>query len=628
VCGIAGIAGHDIAEPARVASMLAALQHRGPDDEGVAMFDDASLGVRRLSIIDLARGHQPMANEDTSIFAVQNGELYNFLELREELKRRGHVFTTESDTEVLPHAYEEFGDDFLSRLRGMFAVAIWDTRRRRLVLARDRFGKKPLVYAQIGRSIAFASEIQALLKLPIARDIDPSAIREYLQLGYIQAPRTGFAAIRKVRPGHALVFEDGAVRGERPYWQLSLAPKLDLTEDEAISEVRRTLEESVRLRMLSDVPLGAFLSGGLDSSSVVAFMAANSETPIKTFSIGFADRSFDELRYARLVAQRFATDHHEFTVEPSALEVLPMLVRHLGEPFADSSIVPSYYVARTARQHVTVALNGDGGDEVFGGYDRYRAAQAAGTFAQLPRPFRSLIALASRRLPRAAWTPSVVRRARRLGAVVDLPSDQRYLSFIAYFADTEEIVGERLAMTAAPRLDLSGDGEGSELERLMLFDVRTNLPGDLLVKMDIATMAVSLEARSPFLDHKLAELVAHLPTRLKFRGLGSKSLLRRAMRGTLPDEVLDRSKMGFGVPVGRWMRGPLRPLLEDTLLASPDRGLVKRDVVRRLVGEHVAGTADHGYRLWALLMLELWLQHVVNGPAADQDSRIDATVMS
>ena len=613
--GIAGVVGPDSqAGERQVRAMLGHLQHRGPDDEGVRSGSGAVLGARRLAIIDLVHGNQPMANEDGTIFAVQNGEIYNFQQLRTDLEQRGHVFKTENDTEVLPHAYEEYGDEFVSHLRGMFALALWDERKEKLLLARDRVGKKPLVYARTSAGIAFASEIQALLAIGVDRTVDETAIAQYLSLGYVPPPRTGFAAIRSLRPATFLTFSNGIVRDDNSYWRFAFEPKTEIAQPEALDRLRAELDEAVRVRLMSDVPLGAFLSGGLDSSTVVAFMAANSQT-VRTFAIGFPESDFSELKYARLVAERFSTQHQEFIVEPSALDVLPMLVRHLGSPFADSSIVPTYYVAKVARQHVTVALNGDGGDELFAGYDRYRLARLGSALDRVPRPALQATAKLLSLLPRAASVPKVIRRARRVGAVLGAPPDARYLALVGYFTAGDGSFGESVEDRARP-LDLFDEAirEGipaNDLDRVLAIDYRTYLPGDLLVKMDIATMAASLEGRSPLLDHQLIEFVAHLPVDLKFRSGQSKYLLRTLMKGTLPDEILGRSKMGFGIPVGRWMRGPLRPLVEDALLDMPERPVVDRTIARRLVVEHLSGRADHTPRLWALLMLELWFKYVV-----------------
>lgn len=605
-----------------VRSMLDALRHRGPDDEGVEAFGGATIGARRLAILDLARGHQPMLNETATVGCVQNGEIYNFIDLRKELRARGHRFATDNDTEVLPHAYEEWGLGLFARLRGMFAIAIWDEGQRRLVLARDRFGKKPLVYARFDGGIAFASEIQGLLALPyVSRGIDDAAIAEYLAFGYVPAPRTAFASIRKVEPGHLLVWDAGRLSTER-YWRLSFTPKSKIALEEATEELRRRLDESVRLRLISDVPLGALLSGGLDSSTVVAFMARNSDRPVKTFSIGFAERSHDELRYARAVARAFGTEHHEFVVDASDVNVLPLLARHLGEPFADSSIVPTYHVARITRQSVTVALNGDGGDELFAGYDRYKAAALARwTVDRWPKVVAAFVAAAASRSPVPARAPGSVERFRRFLSGGADGREARFLRWTGYFTGPlwESIAGERLRMCATDasintvRAAADTAGAADPMERYLAADSLVNLPGDLLVKMDIATMANSLEVRSPFLDHELAEFVATLPASYKLSGLTSKLLLRRALRDVLPPAILRRGKMGFVAPVGVWLRGPLRDMFTDLVLApeAGDRGYVAPAMAERLFRDHVSRRRDHTRWLWSLLMLELWFREVV-----------------
>src|SRR5437867_2463121 len=436
MCGIAGVVSGDpsVRSDRVVWRMLDSLAHRGPDDEGIESSSQATLGARRLAIIDLEGGHQPMANSRGDVIAIQNGEIYNFHELRHELEQGGHVFRTRSDTEVLPHAYDEWGLDFVSRLRGMFAIALWDEKQRRLVLARDRFGKKPLVYAHVEGALIFGSEIQAVLAHPlVSRTVDDSAIAAYLAFGYVPAPRTGFADIRKVAPSEVVVFQDGRL-SSRTYWELRYVPKLRITFAEAAAALRERIDEAVRLRLISDVPLGAFLSGGLDSSTVVAFMAKHSPSPVKTFSIGFKDQTYDELHYARLVATRFATEHHEFVVDASETDVLPMLVRHVGEPFADSSIVPTYQVARITRTLVTVALNGDGGDEIFGGYNHYRAAMVANRLAGLPPPLIAAWARMAGAIPLGNGGPRWVRLGVRFAQALAMRRAERYLRWIGHFS--------------------------------------------------------------------------------------------------------------------------------------------------------------------------------------------------
>lgn len=617
MCGIAGIVGQRWSDRnARVEAMLGLLAHRGPDDQGIHTADSATIGARRLAIIDVRTGHQPIANEDGTVVAVQNGEIYNFAELRADLERAGHRFRTDhSDTEVIPHLYEEYGTDFVSRLRGMFALALWDTARATLLLARDRMGKKPLFYSAHDGGIAFASELQALLSLPISRDIDEPAIGEYLRLGYINAPRTAFTKIRRIRPAHALVFSSERLIESR-YWRLSFTPKTQVrSEEEAIEGLRTRLAEAVRLRLISDVPLGVFLSGGIDSSAVVAFASAASTTPVRTFSVGFNEKAYSELRFARLVAERFGTDHHELIVDASASDAFPMLVRHVGEPFADSSLIPTYLVARAARAHVTVALNGDGGDELFAGYERYRAADIA---LRVPAPagVRSAVAWAADRFPVPAWMPAPVRRARRFARVLGLPHIDRYRSWVEYFGDGSPIPADPhrdgSSWAADALLEAAPD---DPIDSLLAIDSRTYLPGDLLVKMDIASMAASLEARSPFLDQEVVEYAARLPIGYKLRNGTSKYLLRRLLQPLLPTEVLSRGKQGFSIPADEWLRGPLRPLVTEMLLNGPRCPYVDVAAARTLVREHLDRRSQQSARVWALLTLELWYRMIVEKSA-------------
>lgn len=627
MCGIAGIISEDprLRDDGILRAMSGALRHRGPDEEGLGLSGPAALVARRLAIIDLAHGQQPMRNEAGDVLAIQNGEVYNYVELRRQLASLGHTFRTNSDTETLPHAYEEWGPGFVSRLHGMFAVAVWDARRERLILGRDRFGKKPLFYLSAPHLTVFASELQGLLAHPsVDRVPDPQSIDDYLTFGYVPAPRSAYVGIRKVEPAHTVVIERGQVSSER-YWRLSYAPKLDVSIDDAAERVRELINGAVRRRLMSDVPLGAFLSGGLDSSTVVAFMARYSDRPVKTFSIGFADARFDELRYARIAARTFGTDHHEFVVDAANTDVLPMLVRHLGEPFADSSIVPTYHVARITREHVTVVLNGDGGDELFAGYDRYKAAALArATVERIPDGMRRGVAALAQALPGRTFLPRPALRARRFLVALGLEPEERYLRWTGYFTGPlrELIAGDALRDRMDERADgplrdasaLTGATEPAEC--FMAADIGLGLPGDLLVKMDIATMACSLEARSPLLDHELAEYVARLPVGHKLSITRSKVLLRRAMRGVLPEEILRRGKMGFSAPVGEWLRGPLRDMFTDLVLA-PDarsRRFVALAGARSLYEEHTSGRADRTPWLWNLLMLELWWRECVDGP--------------
>jgi asparagine synthase (glutamine-hydrolysing) len=498
------------------------------------------------------------------------------------------------------------------------------------VLTRDRFGKKPLFYAQVGDTLIFGSELQAVTSHDlVGLDIDEEAIDEYLTFGYISAPRSAFAAVRKVPPGHTLVFRDCTATVER-YWRLRYEPKLQNSLPEAEAEIRRLVDKAVERRLISDVPLGAFLSGGLDSSTVVAYMAKHSTQPVKTFSVGFKDKTFDELEYARIVAKAFATDHHEFVVDAEHADMLPMLARHLGEPFADSSIIPTFQVAQLTRSFVTVALNGDGGDELFAGYDRYRAtAMANAVTSRLPSLVVSGLANAADALPLPARLPRVIHRVRRFASALGESADERYLRWGGYFFGKSRalILGERLRRfdvnRAAESLRSSAliSGATDPAELFMAADALGYLPDDLLVKVDIATMACSLEGRSPLLDHELAEFVAALPASYKFSLGQSKILLRRAMRGVVPDAILDRRrKFGFSAPIGAWLRGPLRGMFQEltTNSVAVDRGFVTQSGVDQLFHEHVSGRADRTMQLWSLLMLELWFREVADArPARD-----------
>ncbi len=635
MCGIAGIVdlrGRAV-DPGLLSRVNSRLVHRGPDAEGFRLSGAVGLSHRRLAIIDLAGGAQPMPNEDGSVWVTFNGEIYNFRELRPELEHRGHRFATTSDTEVILHAYEQYGEGCPSYLRGMFAFGLWDERRRRLFLARDRVGKKPLYYTEASGQFIFASELHALLAHPgVSREVDLDALDAYLTFGYIPAPRTAFRCLYKLPPAHSLTLDlnnDGdGIRDQKVsrYWSLDYLPKLDIDEEEAAERLLAELTEAVRIRMIADVPLGALLSGGIDSSLVVALMSRLSDRPVKTFSIGFHEKDFDELPYARLVADQYGTEHHELVVRPNALDVLPTLVRHYGEPFADSSSIPSYYVSRLTREHVTVALNGDGGDESFAGYERYYADGLADAYCKLPLPLRAgviepLAALIPNSLPRRHR----LRQAKRFLEAAAQPSARRYLRWVSYFTPGQkgDLYTPAFRQALASRepgdwlVGLYDSARRDGLDRLdavLATDVASYLPNDLLVKMDIATMACSLEARSPILDHRVMEFASRLPTRMKLRGTTTKFLLRQVARKLLPAANLDRRKMGFGLPVGDWMRGELRPWVDDVLLSprALARGHFRPDAVRALVHEHGVGSQDHSYRLWALLWLELWYREFLD----------------
>ena len=620
MCGIAGIvdcSGRPVARRS-IETMCHALRHRGPDDEGIVEVGDRSgtnreasvgLGNRRLSVIDVDGGHQPISNEDGTVWTVLNGEIYNYRELRKTLEESGHCFATRSDTEVIVHAYETYGDKFVEYLDGMFAIAIWDTRRQQLLLARDRFGKKPLVYAHRDSWCAFASELQALLVLPeIQRDIDPAAIGSYLSYMAVPAPQTIYRSIRKLPPAHVMTLKNGRASLRR-YWKLSFVPKQSLSDAEAAERSVELLREAVRKRLVSDVPIGAFLSGGVDSSAVVALMAELSDQPVKTFSIGFDEEAYNELPYARRVAEEFGCDHHEFIVQPKAAEVLPKLVQHFGEPFADSSAIPTSYVAALTREHVTVALTGDGGDEAFGGYGRHRANALAETFAaalssdSVRHVVKSLVRSSRDEL-------GTVARIKRFVHAATSTRSERYRAWAGVFS--ADLISEVFPTVTDTNLAVREMFEKYQtldaIDALLAIDTEFYLPTDLLVKMDITTMMHSLEARSPFLDHQLVEFAAALPSNQKVRRLTTKFILKRAMRGLVPAEALKRRKRGFAVPIKQWLQGDLRDVLKDHLLASQVAadGVICSGTIDRLVREHLAGVRDWSQQLWTLLMLEMW----------------------
>ncbi len=632
MCGIAGRMEFELgrkADPELVQRMCDAIAHRGPDDSGVWAEGPMALGHRRLSILDLsAAGHQPMPNADGSLWIAFNGEIYNFLELRAELEREGHTFRSRTDTEVLLHLYQRDGVECLQRLRGMFAFAIWDVKRQQLFLARDRVGKKPLAYRVDERGLSFGSEIKAVLQDPeVEREPDPVALHHYLTYQCVPAPMCAFKGIRKLSPGSYLLARDGRVEVKR-YWKLSYLPKFEArtarAERELEEELIRRLEEATALRLISDVPLGAFLSGGVDSSAIVAMMCRKATGPVRTFSIGFDDDAYDELAYARATAAHFGTQHTEFTVRPSALEVLPKLVWHYDEPYADASAVPTYYVSKLAREHVTVVLNGDGGDESFAGYDRYVANALAQRLSLLnpllgSAAFRKALDL----LPHGATSASSRWRLKRFVQQLGRSPQARNAAWMAQF-DPE---AKQQLYTAAFRREV-GPAEAEEsmyvryretdadnfIDATLYADVTGYLPDTLLTKVDIASMAVALEARSPFLDHEFMEFAARLPARLKLDGRRTKVILKRALRGIVPDDVLDRRKMGFNAPVDQWLRGELRDMSHDLLLSrrSLARGYFQRAFVERMLREHAQGTRNWHTQIWNLMMLESWHRSFVD----------------
>jgi asparagine synthase (glutamine-hydrolysing) len=621
MCGIYGLVGlgRDLPPSEELlAAMGAAVVHRGPDDAGAFVSARAALGMRRLSIIDVGGGHQPIPNEDRTVWVVCNGEIYNFPELRAELERRGHVFRTRSDTEIIAHLYEDEGLGLFKHLRGMFGIALWDATASRLVLGRDRLGKKPLYVRREPHRLLFASEIKSILEDPsVPRRLDLRALREYLALGYVPAPLTMFEGIEKLLPGHYLVVEGDQVRDEE-YWDVRFGTVQPATEAEWVELVRDKLLDAVRARLISDVPLGAFLSGGIDSSAVVAAMARLTGR-VKTYSIGFEgpDAFYNELPYARTVAQAFGTDHHEIVVKPEVADLLPRLVWHQDEPLADSASVTTYLVSRLARQSVTVILSGVGGDELFGGYRRYLGDAIGDYYRRLPAVVRRrwLPALLAR-LPqdRHAAFDNYVRYASAFVKTAELDPAARYTSYVTLCSPEVRSAllrdggggGSVVSPTLQRYFDRSA-GAGT-LDRIFYVDLKTSLPDDLLLLTDKASMAASIECRAPFIDHELVELASRMPADLKVRGFTLKYLLKKAVQPWLPREILTRKKRGFGAPMGAWLRRDLGPLVEDTLSERQvaQRGLFAWPAVRELLEQHRARRADHTDHLLALVNLELW----------------------
>jgi asparagine synthase (glutamine-hydrolysing) len=613
MCGICGVvSASGSVDPERLARMSATLVHRGPDSAGEFVDGGAALAARRLSIIDLETGDQPIANEDATLHVVQNGELYNYRELRRELERAGHAFRTQGDTEVLLHLYEQHGTGFAERLRGMFAVAIWDAPRRRLLLARDRFGIKPLYYRHADGELAFASELRALPR----GEIDLDALEAYLAFNSIPAPLTIFREVRKLPAGHLLVWEDGAVRIER-FARPAPLPERHDDEAELVEELRSRLRDSVRAHLVSDVPIGVLLSGGVDSALLTALAAEESAEPLRTFSIGFEERSFDELADARRVAERYGTQHRELVLRPDAALLLPALADAFDEPFADSSALPTYLVSELAASDVKVALSGEGGDELFGGYYTYVAdllAARVGGLARLARPVVE-------RLPSSTAKASFDYRAKRFVRAAHLPPLERHHGWKEIFSPglRAELTGRRSAFDPVDilRTRYAETAGADELARLQDVDLGVYLVDDLLVKTDRASMAHSLEARVPYLDTVVTNLALALPTRHKVRGLSKKVLLRKAAAPLLPREIVQGKKRGFSIPAAAWLRGDLEPFARETLSAETLRrqGFFQPGVVQGLLDEHVAGREDLSRQLWGLLAFTLWYErHVEREP--------------
>jgi len=630
VCGIYGIFQLDgvPADPALMPAMGRVIVHRGPDDEGFHADGPCAIGMRRLSIIDLAGGHQPLSNSDGTLWLVCNGEIYNFRELRRELEGLGHRFKTASDSEVILHSYAQYGDEFIHRLNGMFAFALWDERRRRLVVGRDRLGIKPIYIYRDARRLAFASEAKALLTLPgIPTEIDPAALHSYLNLGYVAAPLSIFRGIGKLPPASMLIVESGRV-DEHRYWRIPAAIDRSLGEDELVERVRARLDESVRMQMVSDVPIGAFLSGGIDSSTVVGLMAAHSDQPIRTYAIGFkgtaADDYYNELPYARRVADLFHTEHHEIVVRPDVVALLPRLLWHMDEPISDTAFITTYLVSQFARRDVTVILSGVGGDELFGGYRRYLGNHYQSYFDRLPGWARRAASAVGERLPSDRHTPllNLSRLAKGFLESAGSSFEERYRSYVQVFPAEE--VQRLLRRDGTARPDRIAEafrnaGGGDALNRMLAVDAETQLPDDLLMLTDKMSMAVSLECRVPLLDHELVELAANMPEEVKIRGGRLKHVLKEAVTNLLPRDILERKKRGFGTPMGAWLKDDLAPLVRGLLSESVvrGRGLFHYPTVQELIASHEANRIDGTDRLLALLNLEIWSRLFLDGRTPD-----------
>jgi len=621
MCGIAGFLTSGRSNPDRslLARMCGRLVHRGPDADGYFCAPGAALGHRRLSIIDVAGGHQPLGNEDGSLQIVFNGEIYNYQELRRDLIGKGHQFATRSDTEVLVHLYEEAGERMPEYLNGMFAFALWDARRRELFLARDRFGEKPLYYtfAAPGFPFCFASELKAFAVLPgFDPPLNPRALTDFLALSYIPDPETIYDNVSRLEPGHSLTVSAAGGGRRRRYWMPVFESGTTPSLDAAVEETRALAADAVERRMISDVPLGAFLSGGVDSSAVVACMASSAGPRVNTFSIGFTDKSFDELPYARLVAERYRTHHREQVVTPSIDEVLPVLADHFDEPFGDSSAIPMLYLARMTRRHVTVALSGDGADELFAGYRRYYFGHLEQRIGALLPDWakRTVVPLSARLYPKLDWMPRVFRAKTLLHNLSQQIGDA-YFTSMSTFRDEglEQVLSPHLrreALDAPPRARFrnrfAAVSHLPPLEQMQAVDLETYLPGDILVKTDRTTMAYSLEGRAPWLDHRLAELACRLPAAYKLNGTSGKHVFRQAVRPYLPPPLLSRPKMGFSVPLASWFRTRLRPLFESQVLDPQMEQYLSLDRVRVLWDEHQSGLHNHDRKLWNLFMLAVW----------------------
>lgn len=617
ICGVVSFEPDDALDNKIIKQMTDSLRHRGPDDEGYYQDTQAALGMRRLSIIDLLTGQQPIANETEKVWVVYNGEIYNFRQLRAELEQRGHVFKTNTDTEIIVHAYEEYGEACVRHFNGMFALAVWDAPNRRLFLARDRVGIKPLYYWVNGNKIVFGSELKALVQHPdVPRRVDPAALDLFLSLEYIPAPRTIYAGICKLLPGHTLVFEPGKLKLSQ-YWDVPYSP-ITADEEACTEALAELIQDAVRIRLVSDVPLGAFLSGGIDSSTVVAYMSQFSSEPVQTFSIGFEDDTYNELPYAEAVARRFETDHHFQVLNPNIADLAESLVRHQGEPFADTSIFPTYLVSKLARDSVKVVLSGDGGDELFAGYDTYLAERLYRYYGWLPSLLRQqMLPSLANRIPPQPAKKGIVNKFKRMvegGALDPALQHARWMIFL----DNEE---KRLLYQPELRATLDGKfteallagyfDQSARFDRLaqqQYVDIKTYLADDILTKVDRMSMAVSLEARVPLLDYRIVEFAMNLPSHMKLNGARTKVILRRVAQSLVPEMVLEKPKQGFSIPMKHWLRSSLKTLMLDLLSPASlqQAGFFNSHTVSAWVQEHLDGRVNHSHRLWALMAFELW----------------------
>src|SRR5213594_688143 len=618
MCGLAGLLslGDKTVFEEEIQSMCDAMVHRGPDDAGYYVRDGIALGMRRLSIIDLSTGNQPVHNEDRSVWVVFNGEIYNFKSLRADLERRGHSFYTGTDTEVIVHLYEQYGERCVEKMRGMFAFAVWDERRKSLLLARDRLGIKPLFYTVAGGRLAFGSELKVILQLPdVERRLNWGSVNHLFSALCTPSSESIVEGVHKLKPGHILTASAKNGIRVREYWDVVFDPDYGKSEQYFVERLRDLIEESVRLRLIADVPLGAFLSGGIDSSSVVATMARIGSGRVKTFSIGFAEQEYNELEYARQVARKFDTDHHELIVEPNVLDIIDDLAWYLDEPFGDSSAIPTYMVSKLASEHVTVVLSGDGGDELFAGYERYLVERRERKMAQIPRPLRQA----------AGFIGHVMRegmKGRNFLRHLALNSPERYFDANVLFREFQKAslfdpdVYRRFsnADTTGVCRSLLGNGGMHWLSALQYMDIKSYLPNDILTKVDRMSMAHSIEARVPLLDHKLVEFAATIPPELKLRGETTKYIFKKAMEDILPHEILYRPKRGFAVPLARWFRGKLSPFMRDLLLSRScsERGIFKRSYLERLIRMNDRGR-PMDLQLWTLITFELWCRRFLDG---------------